>query len=260
MSRLRMAAGAACCFFALISGQAFASGGAQCWQSYEVEAAKVRDLHIMLMLGALKCNATHPGLADKYEAFTTKQSGLLASYNNVLKTHFMRVGGISDGQAAYEQFNTRLGNSHSGTNQAPSYCDLTETLLTLATDARDRELPQLAQNFSESALGIEAVCEPAAAAPVTGEAMPTTTPAPAAPEAAAVQTAGTEGAPPAPQSAAAALEAAAVALQTAAASLKAAPTEPRAAPKVEKVTHETLPTAQPAVIQPASATPLKPAG
>ncbi|HKT77972.1 MAG TPA: hypothetical protein VJQ78_14660, partial [Sphingobium sp.] len=177
MSRLRMAAGAACCFVALISGQAFASGEAQCWQSYEVEAAKVRDLHIMLMLGALKCKATNPGLADKYEAFTTKQSDLLISYNNVLKTHFMRVNGISDGQMAFEQFNTRLGNSHSGAAQAASYCDLTDTLLTLATNARGKELPQLAQNFSESALGIDKVCEAAATTPVTVERMPETAPA-----------------------------------------------------------------------------------
>lgn len=255
MSRLQMAARAACCFFALISSQAFASGSAQCWQSYEVEAAKVRDLHIMLMLGALKCKAAHPSLAGKYEAFTTKQSGLLASYNNVLRTHFMRVGGISDGEAAYERFNTRLGNSHSGATQAPSYCELTDTLLTLATDARDRELPQLAQNFSERALGIDTVCE-AAVAPVTVGAMPAKVPVVAAPESAAVQNAGTGAAPSPPQSAAAALEAAAVALQTAAASLKAAPSEPAAAPKVEKATHETLP----AVIQPASTAAVEPAG
>jgi len=80
MSRLRMAACAACCIFALSSVQAAASEAGQCWQSYEVEAAKVRDLHIMLMLGALRCRAAHKGIADKYEAFTKKQDRLLSSY------------------------------------------------------------------------------------------------------------------------------------------------------------------------------------
>lgn|GEM_PF-2250471 len=263
MSRLRMAAGAACCIVALSSVQAAASEPGQCWQSYEVEAAKVRDLHIMLMLGALRCKAVNKDITGKYEAFTVKKSGLLSSYNNVLKTRFMRVNGITDGERAYEAFNTRLGNSHSGLVQAKSYCEMTDTLLTLATGAQDRELPQLAMNFSASELGIDKMCE-AVAAPVVSEAAPAM--AEATPAAAAVVAGtaapheaitATEAAPAAaaaasakaeePVSAAAALEAAAVALQNAAASLKAAPAaqaadKPAAAPEVK-----------PAVLQPVTA-------
>src|SRR3546814_6603707 len=55
MSRLRMAAGAASCFVALFFGGAASAGEARCWQGYEIEAARVRDLQIMLMLGSLKC-------------------------------------------------------------------------------------------------------------------------------------------------------------------------------------------------------------
>lgn len=262
MSRLRMAAGAACCIVALSSVQAAASEPGQCWQSYEVEAAKVRDLHIMLMLGALRCKAVNKDITGKYEAFTVKKSGLLSSYNNVLKTRFMRVNGITEGERAYEAFNTRLGNSHSGLVQAKSYCEMTDTLLTLATGAQDRELPQLAMNFSASELGIDKMCE-AVAAPVVSEAAPAmveATPAAtvvaetaapheaitateAAPAAAAAASAKAEE----PVSAAAALEAAAVALQNAAASLKAAPAaqdtdKPAAAPEVK-----------PAVLQPVTA-------
>ncbi|ANI78348.1 hypothetical protein [Sphingobium sp. EP60837] len=265
MSRLRMAAGAACCIVALSSVQAAASEAGQCWQSYEVEAAKVRDLHIMLMLGALRCKAANKDIMDKYEAFTAKKSGLLSSYNNALKTHFMRVNGISDGQRAYEAFNTRLGNSHSGLVQAKSYCDMTDTLLTLAAAAQDGELPQLATNFSESQLGIDEVCE-AVAAPVVAEATPTVTQVTTAPPAAAevvAETAApheaitaTDSAPAAvaaakaeePVSAAAALEAAAVALQNAAASLKAQP----AAPAADKPA-PAVPEAKPAVMQPVTA-------
>jgi hypothetical protein len=262
MSRLRMAAGAACCIVALSSVQAAASEPGQCWQSYEVEAAKVRDLHIMLMLGALRCKAVNKDITGKYEAFTVKKSGLLSSYNNVLKTRFMRVNGITEGERAYEAFNTRLGNSHSGLVQAKSYCEMTDTLLALATGAQDRELPQLAMNFSASELGIDKMCE-AVAAPVVSEAAPAMVEATAA-AAVVAETAApheaitaTEAAPAAaaaasakaeePVSAAAALEAAAVALQNAAASLKAAPAaqaadKPAAAPEVK-----------PAVLQPVTA-------
>ncbi|AMK17133.1 MULTISPECIES: hypothetical protein [Sphingobium] len=249
MSRLRMAAVAACCFVALPSVQAGASEAKQCWHSYEVEAAKVRDLHVMLMLGALRCKAANKDIMGKYEAFTASKSGLLNSYNNVLKTRFVRVNGINDAQRAYEAFNTRLGNSHSGLVQAASYCDMTDTLLTLAASANDRELPQLATNFSESALGIDTLCESAAVAvtaPATAE--------PAAPHeaitAATVAVAKPEGAAAEPVSAAAALEAAAVALQNAAASLKAQSAAPEAATESTGKPVTAAPEASPAVLQP----------
>lgn len=254
MSRLRMAAVAACCFVALPSVQAGASEAKQCWHSYEVEAAKVRDLHVMLMLGALRCKAANKDIMGKYEAFTASKSGLLNSYNNVLKTRFVRVNGINDAQRAYEAFNTRLGNSHSGLVQAASYCDMTDTLLTLAASANDRELPQLATNFSESALGIDTLCEsPAVAvtAPATAEpaapheAITATQAAPAT-----VAVAKPEGAATEPVSAATALEAAAVALQNAAASLKAQSAAPEAATESTGKPVTAAPEASPAVLQP----------
>ena len=229
MSRLLMAATAACCFVALSSGQVAASGPNQCWQPYEIEAAKVRNLHVMLMLGTLRCKAVNKEIEAKYSAFVDKKIGLLSSYNNVLKTRFMRVNGIAEGQRVYEQFNTKLGNGHSGMAQAGSYCQTIETLLTLATEAQDKELPQLATTFSESAMGIDTVCE--AQPVVTAEA-----------------TVGQSG------SAAAALEAAAVALQNAAASLKAQAAAPEAVPDKPAA----APEAKPAVLQPitASAAPV----
>ncbi|KFG90654.1 hypothetical protein BV98_001858 [Sphingobium herbicidovorans NBRC 16415] len=253
MSRLRMAAVAACSFFTLSSVQAVASEAKQCWHPYEVEAAKVRDLHVMLMLGALRCKAANKDMMGKYEAFTASKSGLLNSYNNVLKTRFMRVNGISDAQRAYEAFNTRLGNSHSGLAQAASYCAMTDTLLTLAASANDRELPQLATSFSESALGIDTLCEPPAAAvtaPATAaphEAITATQAAPATVAVAKPEEAVTE-----PVSAVAALEAAAVALQNAAASLKAQSAAPEATESADKPV-TAAPEASPAVPQPVTA-------
>lgn len=244
MSMIRMAASAACCFVALFSGQAVAAGGAQCWQPYEVEAAKVRDLHVMLMLGTLKCQAAHPEIATKYDSFLQKKNGQLASYNNILKARFMRADGIADGQRAYEDFNTRLGNNHSGNAQPANVCEITDSLLTLAINAGSDELPMLARSFSESQLGLEDGCGQAA--------VPATAPVAVHEAVTATEVAKTESAAAVPpQSAAAALEAAAVALQTAAASLKAQPAAP------DKPTE--MPVAEPAVV-PASATVTTPAG
>ena len=253
MSRYRMAASAACCFLALFSSQAMARATAQCWQPHEVEAAKVRDLHIMLMLGSMKCKAVNVGMADKYMAFTDRKIGLLSSYNNVLKIRFMRTSGIGDGPRAYEEFNTKLGNMHSGHPQTASYCQTMDTLLTLATEARDAELPKLAQNFSESQMGMDTLCEaaPPISAPVaatTPALVPSVEPGPASTSPAPAT--GPQASPP---SAAAALEAAALALQAAAASLKAQP----AAPPTDAPAG--IPAATPAV-QPVSATVTAPAG
>ena len=226
MSRLRMAAGAASCFVALFLGGAASAGEAQCWQPYEVEAARVRDLQIMLMLGSLKCRSTNSEITAKYDKFNERM-GNADKYNSALKLRFMRENGIADGQRAYDDFITRLANSHSDGVQSAGFCQMADTLLTLATNAGENELPMLARNFSDKPAGVGDVCElktaaapaPAvvaadavqAAPPVSDPVTPTAT-------AAVAETA----APPSvtPQSAAAALEAAAVALQSAAASLK----------------------------------------
>ena len=246
MSKLRMAASTVGCIIALLSGQAVAAGGPQCWQPYEVEAAKVRDLHIMLMLGTLKCQAAKPEIASKYDAFVQKKNGQLANYNNVLKARFMRANGIADGQRAYEEFNTKLGNTHSGNAQPSNICEITESLLMLATNAGSDELPMLARSFSETELGLDEDCTQVATAVASPHEAVAAAAAPAAVSAAApVEVANTDTTAAQPQSAAAALEAAAAALQNAAASLKAQP----AAPAAETANKQAeLPVAKPAVV------------
>ncbi|WP_240962339.1 hypothetical protein [Sphingobium sp. TB-6] len=219
-----MAAGAASCFVALFLGGAASAGEAQCWQPYEVEAARVRDLQIMLMLGSLKCRSTNSEITAKYDKFNERM-GNADKYNSALKLRFMRENGIADGQRAYDDFITRLANSHTDGVQSAGFCQMADTLLTLATNAGENELPMLARNFSDKPAGVGDVCElktavAAAPAVVAADAVKAAAPVndPVTPTAVAAETA----APPpvTPQSAAAALEAAAVALQSAAASLK----------------------------------------
>jgi len=223
MSRLRMAAGAASCFVALFLGGAASAGEAQCWQPYEVEAARVRDLQIMLMLGSLKCRSTNSEITAKYDKFNERMESA-DKYNSALKLHFMQENGISDGQRAYDDFITRLANSHNDGVQSAGFCQMADTLLTLATNAGENELPMLARNFSEKPAGVGDVCElkTAAAAPAVVATDAVKAAAPVSDPVTATATVAETAAPPpvTPQSAAAALEAAAVALQSAAASIK----------------------------------------
>ena len=217
MSRLRMAACAASGIVALFFGGVASAEAARCWQPYEIEAARVRDLQIMLMLGSLKCRSTNSEITAKYDKFQEKM-GSADKYNTALKLHFMRENGIADGQRAYDDFITKMANSHVDGVQSAGFCEMADTLLSLATNAGQNELPMLARNFSETPAGVGDMCEVTVAA-----APPPVAPAgdPVTPVAVA------EAAPPAttPQSAAAALEAAAIALQSAAASLKTTPAD-----------------------------------
>ncbi|PJG47725.1 hypothetical protein CAF53_05315 [Sphingobium sp. LB126] len=199
----------------------------------------------MLMLGALKCRATNSEIQTKYDQFYAKSGGL-DKYNNALKLRFMRENGISGGQDAYNDFLTRLANSH-GDMQSASFCQMADTLLGLATNANDSEFAVLARNFSEKPAGVGDVCAITASAPVVAKETVVASDPPAAP---AVAAAAAPAVPQqvTPESAAAALEAAAAALHTAAASLKTQPAATADAPADGKVE------AQPAVM--ASAKPV----
>src|SRR3546814_4652118 len=100
------------------------------------------------MLGSLKCRSTNSEITAKYDKFHEKM-GNADKYNNALKVRFMRENGIADGQRAYDDFITSLANSNSDGVQTAGFCQMADTLLSLATDAGANELPMLARNFSE---------------------------------------------------------------------------------------------------------------
>src|SRR3546814_189995 len=182
MSRTPWAAGAATGMLMLATALE-AQAQPTCWHSYEIEAARVRDLQTMLMMSALKCGSAGGTLESQYNAFVNKKRPLLTGHNNVLKARFMRESGIDGGQSAYDRFTTGLANSHSARAQSVNFCDMAGTLMTLAAGSTDEELSPLARSFSETPLGVGESCPGNMAAP----AMPATPAMPAAPAAAPVK-------------------------------------------------------------------------
>ncbi len=216
-----------------------------CWQPYEVEAARVRDLQTLMLMGALKCGNAGSAVEAGYNNFVAKNRNTIINNNNILKAHFMRDGGISGGQEAYDKFVTGLANSHSARAQSGSFCEVSNTLMTLAQDASESELATLARNFADQPEGVGETCR--AEDVVPANQVVTAAVAPAVPAVApAVQ-------PPAtPQSAAAALEAAAVAMQAAATALKEQQAAMPAAPTPVNAPESEL---TPEVVQPAPVVP-----
>lgn len=161
--------------FISLSAAFTAQAEEKCWHSHEVQAARVRDLQTLLMVGALECNTPSYKVAGHYNNFITNNRSALAGYNDVLKVRFMREQGIREGQQAYDRFTTTLANLHSGVAQATpsSFCQTVGTLVSLAQSATPTDLEALAESITERPAGVGETC------PVPGEAAPTTKARPA---------------------------------------------------------------------------------
>jgi hypothetical protein len=220
MKHASLAAVAATCLLTF-STVSQSHAAASCWQPFEVEAARVRDLQTLLMMTTLKCGSAGSAIEAQYNSFVAKKKTLLVSHNNVLKARFMRENGIGQGQAAYDSFTTGLANSHSSRAQSAHFCEMGGTLLTLAEGSTEDELSTLARSFSETTAGVGDACPLNAPAPepVPAVIAAVTSSDPVQPAAAPATPAGEQAATP--QSAADALAAAALAMQAAASAMKA---------------------------------------
>lgn len=219
-----------------------------CWQPHEVQAARVRDLQTLLMVGALKCNAPSYNTAGHYNNFVAQNRAILGGYNGVLKVRFMREHGVSEGQRAYDNFTTALANRHSSDADASAatFCQMVDSVVRMAANSTAAaDIEALATGLTERPLGVGDDCPvstPATA--VVQPAEPNTAVLVSSPPPAAIdaQSAGQQVSPaaspvvgvaaqpdiaapaaaPSQQSAAEALQAAAVAIQSAAAALQSA--------------------------------------
>ncbi len=84
---------------------------AGCWAAQDVSAAKVRDLQTMLMVAALRCQASGNDVIADYNAFVSASRGPIAAMNQRLKAHFW-IEGSAEGQMQYDRFTTALANAH----------------------------------------------------------------------------------------------------------------------------------------------------
>ena len=239
MRFVRVAALAVLPSFALFTSSAFAADS--CWHPNEAKAAQLRDLQIKLMVGTLQCRSKNSSAVELYNAFITKQRGLLDANAQILKTRFLRENGAKDGQAAYDRYATALANENSAHSGESNYCANMDTLVRMATSASQPDLLVLAQTMSVAP--VSGPCSPSYYALAEGkvveqpsvsaaaETAPQTAPE-TAEAAQPVATTTTEAAAPAPVKAEVAaptaasqqdaLQAAIVALQSATAALQAA--------------------------------------
>lgn len=137
MRPARLAALAALSSLALFPSVAKAG---DCWLPNEAEAAQVRGLQLMLMVGTLQCRTSHGDLAGLYNDFVEQQRPVLVQNAQLLKNHFQRENGMNDWQSASDRFETSLSNLYSAELDDGGYC---ATIGDLARDAADASWPDL---------------------------------------------------------------------------------------------------------------------
>ena len=97
-------AGLAC----LLSGGA---AQAACWDSGEADAAAVREMETMLMVGALRCRSGDTALITRYNGFVRSSRAALTQANDRLRAHFAAGG---TGLNGYDRYVTSLANRYGG--------------------------------------------------------------------------------------------------------------------------------------------------
>lgn len=76
---------------------------AGCWSQATFEAAQVRELETMLMVGAMRCMQDSASFATDYNAFVRNNAATLSGAGQTLRTHFATEFGNGGGDA-YRSF------------------------------------------------------------------------------------------------------------------------------------------------------------
>lgn len=174
MSLSRLAATAA-----FISISISSAAQANCWRPEERDAAKVRALQTMLMVGTLHCRSRDRYATAAYNRFVRKHRATLNEQGGVLQGHFERER-AGDPRRAYDRYNTALANdfARQGFNSDDSCWSIT-SLAEEAEDSDSRDLLSLANEYVPAPSA--AACHPAGG-PVARSKLPVVRPAAPAPE------------------------------------------------------------------------------
>lgn len=119
-----------------------------CWQKDEIPSVRVQIFQTMLMVGAFKCRDAFPAAVTNYNAFVNAKRSLILANQQVVQAHFTRAQGAEDGQMAYLEHQTRVGNQQSLGNML-NRCESVSTFSRLAAEASEAELLELARFASK---------------------------------------------------------------------------------------------------------------
>jgi hypothetical protein len=109
MKRTGMAA-ALCALAAMI----MASPAQACWTDAEQDAAKVANLNMMMMVSALRCRKGPDDFLADYNRFVKNNNPVIGEQNAAVRSHFARINGNGNADAAMDKFIISIANSYGG--------------------------------------------------------------------------------------------------------------------------------------------------
>jgi hypothetical protein len=105
--------GKASVLFALAATM-MASPAQACWTNAEQDAAKVANLNMMMMVSALRCRKGPDDFLVDYNQFVKNNNTVIGSQNAAVRSHFARINGGGNADAAMDKFIIGIANSYGG--------------------------------------------------------------------------------------------------------------------------------------------------
>jgi len=145
-----------------------------CFEESSMQSARIHDLRVMLMVNSLKCRQMSPSTLRKYGKFLDERSDELSAHGDKVEQSMVARFGPDQGRQAFNHYETRIGNYHSGTRPTHELCQDVKTFMKLASRANHSELETLSKlatnrsistcHASEAAVFVPAVAERSAEA------------------------------------------------------------------------------------------------
>ncbi len=116
-----------------------------CFDETDMQSARIHDLRVMLMVNSLKCRQMSPSTLDKYGQFLNQRSDELALHGDKIEQSMVARYGQGQGQQAFNHYETRIGNYHSGSRPTHELCQDVKAFMKLASRANHAELETLSK-------------------------------------------------------------------------------------------------------------------
>ena len=113
-----------------------------CWSAELVQAAKLRQLDVMLMVGSLRCRTGGQDYRASYDRFLLRHRPMLGKVNQAILAEMRGKLGAIGALEALDQASVRMANQY-GEQAAYGCGDLAEVTAALA-DSADEALPKAA--------------------------------------------------------------------------------------------------------------------
>ncbi len=145
-----------------------------CFGDEALPSARIHDLRIMMMVGALKCRDIAPAALRSYGMFVTQRDAELTQHADSVKAGMVAQYGPRVGKLAFDDYETTLSNHYSRMRPTARNCEELGTFARMANMADGEELETLARLATRRDM---TVCDISAADPYTAQAIPEPRPA-----------------------------------------------------------------------------------